>query len=402
MLVSVSSLYSTAHAQYGGTAADYLLMKVCTATAAAGAPALPGVVPGDVACRYTRPITASDTPPYTMRNFAPSYVIAASPSCTGNFGALIRVSAPITLNGLTRVVTFDQSAANAQCETAAQVGANGGPFDLSVESTDPVTGYSYIMGSAGPNGISLNDAYQAFANGATTGGLPSTPVCKTGNPFSSARFANSWIIGQGAVPTSLPGPINFAAVQLQALNPDTYSALQQTGPACDTPYVTGFHIWQTNWYTFYSGRTLVALIAAHYTQSNAANTGPGPAQAMERTYWTYEFGLSRWEKWTRSDLLVNGADPMKVSAELLQHTACAQQGLVAGTPIGIVTNPVDSRTSGNVIMSTTKGIYQQVVSAGTTYTWYMTLCNDYTNIDRTSSGQPRQPILPIYQSLWTP
>jgi hypothetical protein len=382
--------------------ADYLLMQVCTATSGSTAAALPGVVPGDVACQYTRPINATDTPPYTMRNFAPNYVVAANPTCPGNFGSLIRFSAPVTLNGLTRMVTFDQSDANAQCLTAAQVGGTGGPYDLSVQSTDPATGYGFIMGSSGPYGITLNDAYQAFANGATTGGVPSTPVCKTSDPFSSARFTNSWIIGHGPVPTQLPSAVQFAAVELQAVDPTTYEALASGPTPCDTPYQTGFHIWKTDWYTFYSGRINVAVIAAHYTLSNATNSGPGNAQEMERTYWTHEFGLSRWEKWTRSDLLVNGADPMKVSAELLQHAFCAQKGLVAGTPYNFATNPADSTTVGNVTMSTVNGIYQKVVSGGTTYTWYMTLCNDYTNIDRSTTGQPAPAIPSTYQMLWTP
>ncbi len=402
IIFSVFSVYTTAHAQHGGMMGDYLLMQVCTATNATNAVALPGVVPGDVGCRYTRPINATDTPPYTMRNFAANYVIAADPSCAGSFGQLIRTSAPVTLNGLTRMVTYNQTGASAQCQTASQVGANGGPYNLSVQSTDSVTGYGFIMGSAGPNGITLNDAYQAFANGATTGGLPSTPVCKTSTPYSSARFANSWIIGQNPVATQLPSAVQFAAVQLQLLDPASYQVLQQGSTACDTPYVTGFHIWKTDWYTFYSGRINVAVIAAHYSGSNATNSGPGNTKQMERTYWTHEFGLSRWEKWTRSDLPVNGVDPKKISAQLLQHAACAQKGLVAGTPYNFVTNSTDSTTSGNVTMSTVNGIAQNVVSGGTPNTWYMTLCNDYTNIDRTITGQPAPSIPTVYQALWTP
>jgi hypothetical protein len=400
--LSVLSGYNTANAQYGGTASDYLLMQVCTATKSATAPALPGVVPGDVGCRYTRPIAATDVPPYTMRDFAPNYVVAANPSCAGSFGPLVRTSAPVTLNGLTRMVTFNQSASTNQCQPAAQIGASGGGYGLSVQSQDPVTGYASIMGSSGPNAISLNDAYQAFANGATTGGMPSQPVCKTGNPFSSARFNNSWIVGSSPVSKTLPSPVQFASVQLQIIDPASYAVLQSGPAACDTPYVTGFHIWRTDWYTFYSGRMNVATIAAHYSSSNTSNTGPGNAQQMERTYWTHEFGLSRWEKWTRSDLLINGADPKTLSSALLQHATCAQKGLVAGTPYNFVTNPADSAVSGNVTMSTVNGVSQNVVSGGVTHTWYMTLCNDYTNIDRTATGQPAPAISSDYQALWTP
>ena len=404
--LAVASLFpgviGTAHAQYGGTMADYMTMRVCTTTSDPASAVLQGVVPGDLNCPYSRQITAGETPPYTLRNFAANFVAAASPTCGAGFGEIVRYNVPVTINSVTHRTTLSLSNTTNQCASAQTIGANPGLLNVSVQDTSATSNYGFIMGSAGANGVTFNDAYQYFANGATTGGLPSTPICKTATPFSSARFANSWIVGQSPVSASLPGPIQVAVSQLQIIDPGAIAVLQAGSNFCSTPYVSSFHIWRPDWYMFYSGRSMVAMIASHYTQAAANNAGPGNAQAFERTYWTREFGLSRWEKWTRSDSLFNGQNPKTVSQQLLAHTTCAQVGGAAGTPYPIVTNPLDSHTSGGVVLSSVNGIYQKVISGGTTYTWYMTLCADYTNVDRSVTGQALPAIPSLYQALWAP
>ena len=392
-----------AHAQVGGPMSDFMVMRVCTATADPAAPSLPGVVPGDVGCAYTRQIAAGETPPYTLRDFAANYIVAAAPSCPSGFGPLLRANVPVLQNGLTRTVTVSQTGPTSACNTALGVGANAVLQDVSVQSTDPVSGYGFIMGSSGPNGITFNDAYNYFANGATTGGKPSPPVCKTADPYSSARFANSWLVGLSPVAATLPGPIQFATVNLQLLTPAAFATEQTNGVTCSTPYVGSFHIWRSDWFMFFSGRDTPAVIAAHYTQANANNAGPGNAQAMERTYWTREFGLSRWEKWTRDDLVVNGVAPNVTAKALLSHAVCAQAGRSAGAPYPIVTNPADSTTVGAMVLSSVNGAYQKVKGPdGVTHSWYLTLCADYTNIDRSVTGQPLPGVPSSYNVLWTP
>jgi hypothetical protein len=392
-----------AQAQLGGPMSGYMLMKVCTATPGPAAPSLPGVVPGDAGCPYTRQIGVGETPPYTLRDFAPNYIANAATSCPSNFGPLLRANVPVTQNGLTRTVTLSQTGTNAACSMAQTVGASEFLQDVSVQSTDPVSGYGFIMGSSGPDGISFNDAYNYFANGATTGGLPNPPVCKTADPYSSARFANSWLVGLSPVSAALPGPIQFATVNLQVVTPTQFAADQTNGVTCSTPYVGSFHIWRTDWYMFFSGYQLPAVIAAHYTQANADNAGPGGAQEMERTYWTQQFGLSRWEKWTRDDLVLNGVAPNMAAQQLLSHAVCAQVGGVAGTPYPIVTNPADSTTVGSMVLSKVNGAYQKVKGPdGATHSWYMTLCADYTNIDRSVTGQALPAVPSLYSPLWAP
>ena len=398
-----------ARAQLGGPMSDYMLMRVCTATASPTAPPLPGVVPGDASCKYSRQIGVGETPPYTLRDFAPNYIANASSSCASLFGPLLRGNVPVTQNGLTQTVVFSQTGvSDATCQSAQTVGSGSGTqvTDISVQAYDPVTGYGYIMGSSGPNGITFNDAYDFFPNGSTTPSFPAggtTPVCKSGtDPWSSARFSDDWLVGLSPVARSLPGPIQFATVNLQLLTPTQVANNEVNGPACSTPYVGGFHIWRTDWFMFYSGRLTTAVIAQHYTQANPDNAGPGPAQAMERTYWTREFGLSRWEKWTRGDY-VAGGNPGTLSQQLLSHAVCAQPGRSAGVPYPIITNPADSSTSGSMTLSGSKGIYQNVVGPdGATYTWYLTLCADYTNIDRSVTGQPLPSVPAAYAPLWTP
>jgi hypothetical protein len=395
--------FAPARAQVGGPISDFMVMRVCTASSSSGAAILPGVAPGDTACVYSRQIAAGETPPYTLRDFAPNYIANAAPSCPGTFGPLLRANAPVTISGVTRIVSFSQTGTNTTCATAGTIGTGAGLTDTSVQSSDTTTGYGFIMGSSGPNGISLNDAYNVFANGATTGGIPSTPVCHTSTPYIAARFANSWLIGLSTVSASLPGPIQFAEVNLQNITPDTYTADQTAGIACSTPYVSSFHIWRADWFMFFSGRQLPAVIASHYTQAASNNAGPGASQQMERTYWTREFGLSRWEKWTRDDLSVGGVAPNVTAKTLLSHATCAQVGRAAGSPYPIVTNPADSHTSTSMTLSSVNGVYQKVVGPdGTTHSWYMTLCADYTNIDRSTTGQSLPSVPAVYDVLWTP
>lgn len=403
LLVGVAIGVSPVVAQTNGQISDFMVMRVCTATADPNAPALQGVAPGDTACANTRQITDGETPPYTLRDYAAKYIVAAAASCPNSFGPLLRANVPVSINGVTRLVTFSQTGSNATCSTAAQTGSAAQLADTSVQSVDATTGYGFIMGSSSPNGVSLNDAYNLFANGAVTGGIPAQPVCKSATPYSSARFANSWLIGNSPVAASLPGPVQFATVDMQNITPDTFTYDQITGTTCSTPYVGSFHIWRADWYMFYSGRMLPAVVAAHYTQASANNAGPGPAQQMERTYWTREFGLSRWEKWTRSDLLLSGQDPKSVSKALLSHATCAQVGRAAGSPYPIVTNATDSHTTGSMVLSNVNGVYEKVVGPdGVVWIWYMTLCADYTNIDRSTTGQ-NLPIVPSnYDVLWGP
>jgi len=401
ILLGLLAAIPEARAQVGGAIGDFMVMRVCTATDSASAPAVAGVAPGDVGCAYTRQIAAGETPPYTMRNFAPNYIAAAASSCPGTYGELLRANVPVTQSGIVRTVTYSQTGNATTCTPAGQVGAGAKLTDTSVQSADTATGYGFIMGSSSPNGISLNDAYNVFANGATTQGQPATPVCKTPTPYASARFANSWLIGQSPVAASLPGPIQFAMVNLQNITPDTFTANKAAGTTCSTPYVGSFHIWRTDWYMFFSGRQLPAVIAAHYSQASANNAGPGGAQQMERTYWTREFGLSRWEKWTRADLVVGGVDPKAISKTLLSHATCAQMGRGAGVPYSILTNSADSHTSGKITLSSTSGIYQKIVGPNAVeQTWYMTLCADYTNIDRTVTGQALPVVPAAYDILW--
>jgi hypothetical protein len=388
-------------AQVAGPISHFMTMSVCTATSSPTAPAIQGIAPGDTGCKYTRPIMVGETPPYTMRDFAPNYIAATHASCPGTYGPLLRANVLATINGVTRSVTMSQTGTATTCLSAAQVGGDAGLTDTSVQSSDPSTGYGYIMGDSGPNGISLNDAYNLFPNGATTGGIPSTPVCKTSTPYSAARFANSWVIGLSPVSASLPGPIQFATVNLQNTSPDEFTAEQQAGVTCSTPYVGSFHIWRDDWFMFFSGRQLQTVVAAHYAQAAANNAGPGAAQEMERTYWTGEFGLSRWEKWTRDDLLVNGVASNVTAKQLLSHAVCAQVGRAAGVPYPIVTNASDSHTSGSMVLSSVNGVYQKVVGPdGVSHSWYLTLCADYTNIDRSVTGQPLPAVPAVYDPMW--
>jgi hypothetical protein len=120
------------------------------------------------------------------------------------------------------------------------------------------------------------------------------------------------------------------------------------------------------------------VVSHHYAQSGAGGASPGKAQQVERTYWTREFGLTRWEKWAREDWVhprSGGAAP-KLAAQLFARGRCGQP---YSLPANLTPRMRAEKLTGD-------GVWRQVVSdprTGERHAWLMTLCEDYTNIART-------------------
>jgi hypothetical protein len=99
---------------------------------------------------------------------------------------------------------------------------------------------------------------------------------------------------------------------------------------------------------------------------------------MERTYWTREFGLSRWEKWAREDWVHprSHRKAPELASALFAHARCGQPfALPPATTPGMAATAV-----------TGAGMWRQVLTdprSGETHAWVMTLCEDYTNLART-------------------
>src|SRR5262249_46498266 len=107
------------------------------------------------------------------------------------------------------------------------------------------------------------------------------------------------------------------------------------------------------------------------------------AEQVERTYWTEEFGISRWEKWARDDWINarSGKSARELAEALFRSGDCGNPYVVPATiSAHLAIRPVAIR-----------GVYASALDQpGLTgaHTWYMTLCADYTNIvpDKNASG----------------
>lgn len=153
-----------------------------------------------------------------------------------------------------------------------------------------------------------------------------------------------------------------------------------TGPAaapadpCPARFNAGFTLWVVDEMAFRAAR-LTAVVSHHFARVGADGASPGAAQQLERTYWTSEFGLTRWEKWAREDWEHprSHLPAPELAARLFAGGRCnAPYALPATLTPRLQAEPV-----------TGDGAWRQVLAdpaTGERHAWLMTLCEDYTNI----------------------
>ncbi|OLP58222.1 hypothetical protein BJF93_06250 [Xaviernesmea oryzae] len=336
----LSAATPSAFAAGFGPISDFMTMDVCV-----GADGRPVAgIPGDGACKRHRDIKPGEAPSYTLQNFA-------SPRANCPNGPIAKVNVPVIKDGNTRIVssTIRQPA----CGKPGPTGGgddDGNQNGASIQWFDQ--GYGFIMGSYSPVALSTFESDRCLTNS-----------------NSSQRFFRGWVIGPAEVPA------------LGASGYGIFPSKLKTGKAatlmggCADRYNRALTTWSVNDVTFKSNRKLVSIVADHYAQGAPDGQTPGDAKQVERTYWTREFGLSRWEKWAREDWVHPRAK--KTAPEL------AQALFAAGRCSAPMSQPVAFNKSMQVIPSqTTDGAYSKVIlnpATGEQHTWYMTLCEDYTN-----------------------
>lgn len=335
--------------------AAFMVMTVCTD---ATDTILPGVAPVDAACKTKRKIRAGETPPYSLTDFS-----AVTGPCADQQGIVARINVPVLQGTTQRTVSFDSHVPRSDCVLSG----DGTLYGASVEGSDGVFGF--IMGDAGPTGLVSYD---------------SPPQCRA-LPHDTARFDRGWVIGPALLPAAgVPGYTAFRAVLTTG---DPAAALQAPCPKGGPLALTA---WVLDDMAFTAGVTLPALVSDHYSRADLAGTGPGTAQQMERTYWTAEFGLTRWEKWARVDW-AGGTAPVPTLARAAQTAGtCSAPHDMPAAP-AMQTGPLE-----------TAGSWSQVVrdtDSGSQHRWMLVQCHDYTNIDRTPpSGIPAIPA--AYAGWW--
>jgi hypothetical protein len=316
---------------------DFMVMDVCIDNH--GRP-VPAVSPVDANCRNRRDIKLNEAPPYDLRNYN-----RAQAPCADE-GLITKHNIPLERAGTVRIVSSTFRGGSSSCGRSVQHPEREG---ISIQWFDEE--YGFIMGSWSPVALS------SFL----------TPRCRNDH-FSSSRFGG-WIIAPSRVPQL--GGAGLAVVESQRLSGRNLD-LRTT---CPTSYRRSLTTWTIQNVTYKSGATLESIVSSHYSQVGKDSQSPGSALQVERTYWTREFGITRWEKWARHEWI----HPRSYSPapELARNAylsgACSQPPrLLLDYSPTMSLRPAASRESYS----------EQVANSrtGESATWYLTLCDDFTNL----------------------
>ncbi|MFY9349028.1 MAG: hypothetical protein WBL20_00295 [Sphingobium sp.] len=344
---------------------DFMTMDVCVDGSGA---VIPGMIPGDARCTRRRDIRAGETPPYMLHNFG------YPGSRCGDSGTIDKTNMPVARGGVTRIVS--STIRRPGCSTrAAREELSDAPTaqdGASIQWADDR--YGFIMGSYSP--VSLS-AFQSS-------------LCRA-NPSSSRRFFRSWVIAPAQVPAAGESGVGVfdGAMAKGAANVKMGS--------CPTRFRQALTSWTVQPFTFKSNRTMRAIISSHFAQTAPDGLSPGNAMQMERTYWTREFGISRWEKWTREDFArKDGKSVATLGSQLAARGRCSAPQLPTITYSSALR---ESAVGGGEA-------YLRELSnprTGERHHWVMTLCEDYSNARPASVASRQVPASALASDLyWKP
>jgi hypothetical protein len=333
---------------------DFMVMDVCVDQ---HDQILSSLVPGDRDCTRRRNIRAGEAVPYHLHNFP-----NPGGPCPQRLGTISKDNIPISKNGVTRIVSFYDRGVDHSCPGVGPDAPTFGKLDTgreggSVQWADERWGY--IMGSWSPVALS----YWL------------TPSC-AGAPDTSGRFRYGWVIGPATLPPTGSG--GFAVFQSKLVNVKDGG---EPEAGCPKRFARPFTMWMRDSFTFKSGKTLDSLISLRFSSSSKDGKDPGPATQVEITYWTKEFGLTRWEKWGRDDWV----HPRSKQAVATLGRSLMQSG-TCSPPYDFHASPVPGLT---ISQSGSGEDYSRVLTdsrTGDTHTWHMSLCSDYTNIIKDPDG----------------
>lgn len=360
------ALAAPARADPPAAIADFMTMDVCVDAADS---IVPGLVPGDAGCTHRRDIRPGEPPPYELRNF-----LNPGGDCTVDGGTVAKLNRPVERGGQTRIVSSTLNLPPGPCSGSRGRPGRPGEGGASIQWHDE--GYGFIMGSYSPVALSI---YQ-------------TPLCRNGSG-SSRRFFRGWVIAPAAVPAM--GESGYGVFESR-LATGAASALPR---ACPTRYRRALTTWLVAPMRFTSGREMVSVVSGHFAQVSRDGLSPGATMQMEQTYWTREFGLSRWEKWAREDWVHprSHRPAADLARELRRRGRC-------GPPAG-GTFDISSRTRFTDAPDREDAYARLIVDprTGKRQLWLMTLCEDYTNVRALPSGQPLPDISAIADpAYWRP
>jgi hypothetical protein len=338
--LSLAALLAGAAPARAGRMADYMVMQLCTDAAGK---VLPGVAPIDAACLARRAILPGEAPTYRLRDWPP-----LRGGC--HDGLTVKYNLPVQRHGVTRIVSFADRASGAGCDAGGDDASAETARGVSVQWHDD--GFAFIMGSWSPVGVSQFES----------------PLCRTAKG-GSGRFYRGWVLAPATLPPPRqPGWDVFPSHLANAAGADD---------PCPTVFNAGLTLWVVDDMAFRAAR-LNAVISHHFARSGANGASPGAAQQVERSYWTQEFGLTRWEKWAREDWVHprSHRPAPALAAALFARGRCNPPYAL---PAAVTPRLRTEKLTGD-------GAWRQVLIdpvTGERHAWVMTLCADYTNIART-------------------
>lgn len=329
-----------------------------------------GLAPGDPGCTRQRDIRNNEAPPYRIHTYR-----NISNKCS-HVGPIARVQIPVTIGGVTRNVSYT---------------------DRGASSCDPKIGAEYAFGrvdsfSNSEEGYSIQSYDETFGFTMASWSPVSTSYWITdqceANKGSVKRMYRGWVIAPANLSQLPIGGKGTAIVGTYIQNPELYPNRILALGQCPKTYNKAYTSYFRNFFAYgradgVGKKTLDSIISHHYPTS--AGNGPGKSENYERTYWTDEFGLSRWEKWATDSYTRQSGSVTKtakqISIDILKSGVCSKS---YDMPVVVTSR----NQTGLLVESLTDGVYEDQVDPGTgvRLRFYRVYCNDYTNIVR--SGAP--------------
>lgn len=243
------------------------------------------------------------------------------------------------------------------------------------------------------NNVSVRTIQDGYASGmGSTGGSHLSLTMGPGylNPQSKgiARFNKAWVFFPVKLIPSNDVAYGCFSEQIAAYARDEFSPDKlpppATSPSAASRLKSYFSLQAHQAFGFGpdSSVKLDCLITNKYGGRDEAGLSPGNAQALERSYFTREFGECRWEAWKRDDN--KGKDVLAASSALYARGAC-----------GLPMSPVKANITPHFIVypvqvvKTPQGhAYAQPVmnwddktQRMVKHTWYLVSCSDWTKVE---------------------
>jgi hypothetical protein len=344
----------TATVLAGHAIRDFLVMDVCVDERDRPVPGIPSQ------CARHRDVRAGEPVGY----FAGNYPEVGDKRCFALDGYVRRYSFPLSQVGTHELIVsvLDHGGSELKdCKPGCSCkgprdAATFGAWDRSEDGVSVLTydsRYAYIMASKAQSKASY------FLG----------PACHTPGAKGIDRFGPTWVISSNPPPQA--GTWQRGLFESKLTVNTVPSAAQCTG------HRTGFVAWTRDEFDFgpQSNVRLQAIVTEKF--ANAGDDNPGDAEQVERSYWTREFGITRWEKWERGDHVRRDQRDVKEQARHLRaKNTC-------GKPFGR-----SAEVSPKLQYSAVRdedGLWVRdlvmIDGAGrrTRVPWYLVDCSDWTN-----------------------